>query len=114
MDRPTVRRSNHGPWSVIMDRDLLYPTSNMNYGRPARTVIRSTVQVLSIQITLRSIPDLQFSSISVIVYGYSPSFHVIYDLASASVYYILYAHDHASRVSLGSLVLVGLVSASRG
>ncbi|WMV45343.1 hypothetical protein MTR67_038728 [Solanum verrucosum] len=42
-DRPTVRRSDHGPWSMTVDRDLLYPTSDMNYGRPAWTVIRSTV-----------------------------------------------------------------------
>ncbi|WMV47571.1 hypothetical protein MTR67_040956 [Solanum verrucosum] len=31
-DRPTVRRSDHGPWSVSVDQDLLYPTSDMNYG----------------------------------------------------------------------------------
>ncbi|WMV38968.1 hypothetical protein MTR67_032353 [Solanum verrucosum] len=38
-DKPTVRRSDHGPWSVSMDQDLLYPASDMNYGRPARTVV---------------------------------------------------------------------------
>ncbi|WMV45446.1 hypothetical protein MTR67_038831 [Solanum verrucosum] len=43
-DRPTVRRSDHGPWSVSVDQDLLYPASDINYGRPARTVIRSTVR----------------------------------------------------------------------
>uniref|UniRef100_M1DP08 Uncharacterized protein n=1 Tax=Solanum tuberosum TaxID=4113 RepID=M1DP08_SOLTU len=104
-DRPTVRRSDHGPWSVSVDRNFPYPASETNYGRPTQTVIRSMVhrklesreekkvknpssrtqqgsissspeierflrgirhqvQVLSIQITLRSIPDLQFSSIS--------------------------------------------------
>uniref|UniRef100_M1A824 Uncharacterized protein n=1 Tax=Solanum tuberosum TaxID=4113 RepID=M1A824_SOLTU len=42
-DRPTVRRSDHGPWSVSVDQDLLYPASDTNYGRPARTFIRSTV-----------------------------------------------------------------------
>ncbi|WMV22895.1 hypothetical protein MTR67_016280 [Solanum verrucosum] len=31
-DRPTVRRSDHGPWSVSVDQDLLYPASDMNYG----------------------------------------------------------------------------------
>ncbi|WMV42030.1 hypothetical protein MTR67_035415 [Solanum verrucosum] len=43
-DRPTVRRSDHGPWSVSVDRDFPYPASDTNYGRPARTVIRSTVR----------------------------------------------------------------------
>ncbi|WMV54558.1 hypothetical protein MTR67_047943 [Solanum verrucosum] len=42
-DRPTVRRSDHGPWSVSVDRDFPYPASDTNYGRPARTVNRSTV-----------------------------------------------------------------------
>uniref|UniRef100_M1DG86 Polyprotein n=1 Tax=Solanum tuberosum TaxID=4113 RepID=M1DG86_SOLTU len=145
-DRPTVCKSDHGSWSVSMDRGPFYPVSDANESRPARTVVRSTgleksarkkerekrqdfrqacewnssgvipiklysilhdqhvqylsstdayvryifsrcrfrfsssrsrldrfpifssaesmVQVLSIQITLRSIPDLQFSSIS--------------------------------------------------
>ncbi|WMV46960.1 hypothetical protein MTR67_040345 [Solanum verrucosum] len=31
-DRPTVRRLDHGPWSVSVDQDLLYPASDMNYG----------------------------------------------------------------------------------
>ncbi|WMV32184.1 hypothetical protein MTR67_025569 [Solanum verrucosum] len=31
-DRPTVRRSDHGPWSESVDQDLIYPTSDMNYG----------------------------------------------------------------------------------
>ncbi|WMV19346.1 hypothetical protein MTR67_012731 [Solanum verrucosum] len=43
-DRPTVRRSDHGLWSMSVDRDLPYPTFDTNYGRPARTVIRSTVR----------------------------------------------------------------------
>ncbi|WMV14917.1 hypothetical protein MTR67_008302, partial [Solanum verrucosum] len=43
-DRPTVRRSDHGPWSMSVDRDLPYPASDTKYGRPARTVIRSTVR----------------------------------------------------------------------
>ncbi|WMV45984.1 hypothetical protein MTR67_039369 [Solanum verrucosum] len=43
-DRLTVRRCDHGPWSVSMDRDFLYPASNTNYGRPARTVIQYTVR----------------------------------------------------------------------
>uniref|UniRef100_M1D931 Uncharacterized protein n=1 Tax=Solanum tuberosum TaxID=4113 RepID=M1D931_SOLTU len=43
-DRPTIRRSDHGPWSVTVDRDLLYPPSDMKYGRPAQTVIRFTVR----------------------------------------------------------------------
>uniref|UniRef100_M1DYV2 Uncharacterized protein n=1 Tax=Solanum tuberosum TaxID=4113 RepID=M1DYV2_SOLTU len=42
-DRPTVRRSDHGPWYVSMDRDFPYPASDTNYGRPAGTVIRCTV-----------------------------------------------------------------------
>uniref|UniRef100_M1BV44 Uncharacterized protein n=1 Tax=Solanum tuberosum TaxID=4113 RepID=M1BV44_SOLTU len=42
-DRPTVRRSAHGPWSVSVDRDFPYPASDTNYDRPAHTVIRSTV-----------------------------------------------------------------------
>ncbi|WMV45339.1 hypothetical protein MTR67_038724 [Solanum verrucosum] len=44
MDRPTVRRSDHRPWSVSVDRDFPYPASDTNYGRPARTVIQSTVR----------------------------------------------------------------------
>ncbi|WMV26048.1 hypothetical protein MTR67_019433 [Solanum verrucosum] len=43
-DRPTVRRSDHGLWSVSVDRDFPYPASDTNYGRSARTVIRSTVR----------------------------------------------------------------------
>uniref|UniRef100_M1DT94 Uncharacterized protein n=1 Tax=Solanum tuberosum TaxID=4113 RepID=M1DT94_SOLTU len=43
---------------------LLYPDSDTNYGRPSQTIVRYTVQVLSIQITLRSVFDLQFSRIS--------------------------------------------------
>ncbi|WMV37303.1 hypothetical protein MTR67_030688, partial [Solanum verrucosum] len=42
-DRLTVRRSDHGPWSVSVDRDFPYLASNTNYGRPARTVIQSTI-----------------------------------------------------------------------
>ena len=51
-----------------------------------------------------------FSNISVIEYGYSPSFHFKYDLASATVYYLLYAHDQANWVRLGSLMVLGSVS----
>ncbi|WMV54976.1 hypothetical protein MTR67_048361 [Solanum verrucosum] len=43
-DRPIVRRSDHGQWSVSVDQDLPYPASDTNYGRPARTFIRSTVR----------------------------------------------------------------------
>ncbi|WMV14359.1 hypothetical protein MTR67_007744 [Solanum verrucosum] len=43
-DRPTIRRSDHGPWSVSVDRDFPYPASDTNYGRPAWTLIRSTVR----------------------------------------------------------------------
>ncbi|WMV37909.1 hypothetical protein MTR67_031294 [Solanum verrucosum] len=43
-DRPTIRRSDHGLWSVSIDQDLLYPASDMNYDRPARTVVRSKVR----------------------------------------------------------------------
>ncbi|WMV09043.1 hypothetical protein MTR67_002428 [Solanum verrucosum] len=42
-DRPTVRRSDHGPWSVSVDRDFPYPASDTYYSRPAWTVNRSTV-----------------------------------------------------------------------
>ncbi|WMV14409.1 hypothetical protein MTR67_007794 [Solanum verrucosum] len=42
-DRPTVRRSDHGPWSMSVDRDFPHLASDTNYGRSARTVIRSTV-----------------------------------------------------------------------
>ncbi|WMV50530.1 hypothetical protein MTR67_043915 [Solanum verrucosum] len=41
---PTVRRSDNGPWSMSVDQDLLYPASDTNYGRLARTVNRSTVR----------------------------------------------------------------------
>ncbi|WMV55642.1 hypothetical protein MTR67_049027 [Solanum verrucosum] len=42
-ERLTVRRSDHGPSSVFVDRDFPYPASDTNYGRPAQTVIQSTV-----------------------------------------------------------------------
>ncbi|WMV58854.1 hypothetical protein MTR67_052239 [Solanum verrucosum] len=32
MDRPKVHRSNHGPWSVFVDRGPLYPASDANDG----------------------------------------------------------------------------------
>ncbi|WMV54469.1 hypothetical protein MTR67_047854, partial [Solanum verrucosum] len=31
-DRPTVRRSDHDPWSVSVVRDFPYPASDTNYG----------------------------------------------------------------------------------
>ncbi|WMV24128.1 hypothetical protein MTR67_017513 [Solanum verrucosum] len=31
-DRPMVRRSNNGLWSMSMDQELLYPASDTNYG----------------------------------------------------------------------------------
>ncbi|WMV41777.1 hypothetical protein MTR67_035162 [Solanum verrucosum] len=43
-DRPTVRISDHGPWSVSVDQDFPYPASDTTYGQPARTAIRSTVR----------------------------------------------------------------------
>ncbi|WMV54438.1 hypothetical protein MTR67_047823 [Solanum verrucosum] len=43
-DRPTVRRSDNSPWSMFVDQDLLDPAFDTNYGRPARTVNRSTVR----------------------------------------------------------------------
>uniref|UniRef100_M1D9H1 Uncharacterized protein n=1 Tax=Solanum tuberosum TaxID=4113 RepID=M1D9H1_SOLTU len=43
-DKLMVRRSDHGSWSVSVDRDLIYPVSDRNYGRPAQTVNRSTVR----------------------------------------------------------------------
>ncbi|WMV51509.1 hypothetical protein MTR67_044894, partial [Solanum verrucosum] len=54
-DRPTVHRSDHSPWSVSVDRDLPYPASDTNYGRPARTVIQSTIrsEALSGRLDLR-------------------------------------------------------------
>uniref|UniRef100_M1DGT7 Uncharacterized protein n=1 Tax=Solanum tuberosum TaxID=4113 RepID=M1DGT7_SOLTU len=89
--RPTVCRPDHDPWSVLVDRGPLYPASDMNDGRPARTVIRSTVHRLRF-LASRSHLD-HFSMVS----------------SSTSVY----AHDHVSRVSLGSIVVLGPVSASR-
>ncbi|WMV58304.1 hypothetical protein MTR67_051689 [Solanum verrucosum] len=44
MDRPTVRRPNHGPWSTSVDRDFPYPASDTNYCLLAWAVIRSTVR----------------------------------------------------------------------
>ena len=41
-------------------------------------------------------------------------FGVNYDLASAFSLYLWYAHDHTSRVSLGSVVVLGFVYASGG
>ncbi|WMV30627.1 hypothetical protein MTR67_024012, partial [Solanum verrucosum] len=29
-DRPTVRMSDHGPWSMSVDRGTLYPASDAN------------------------------------------------------------------------------------
>ncbi|WMV23988.1 hypothetical protein MTR67_017373 [Solanum verrucosum] len=42
--RLMIRRSDHGPWSVSVDRDFPYPASDTNYGRPAQTVIQSMVR----------------------------------------------------------------------
>ncbi|WMV51106.1 hypothetical protein MTR67_044491 [Solanum verrucosum] len=42
-DRPTVRKSDNGLWSMSVDQDLFYPASDTNYSRPAWTVIQSTV-----------------------------------------------------------------------
>ncbi|WMV54830.1 hypothetical protein MTR67_048215 [Solanum verrucosum] len=40
----TVRRSDHGPWSVSVDRDFPYPAYDTNYDRLARIFIQSTVR----------------------------------------------------------------------
>ncbi|WMV55421.1 hypothetical protein MTR67_048806 [Solanum verrucosum] len=73
------RQSTDGPSVSFVDGSVKFQPSIANDGRPVRTVSRltvrqsrssvtpTTVQVLSIQITLRSIPDLQFSRISVIM-----------------------------------------------
>ncbi|WMV55084.1 hypothetical protein MTR67_048469 [Solanum verrucosum] len=36
-------QSDHGPWSISVDRGPLYPASDANDGKPTWTVIRSTV-----------------------------------------------------------------------
>uniref|UniRef100_M1DDU6 Uncharacterized protein n=1 Tax=Solanum tuberosum TaxID=4113 RepID=M1DDU6_SOLTU len=41
--RPTVRKPDHGLWSVFVDRGPLFPASDANDGRPAQSVVRSTV-----------------------------------------------------------------------
>uniref|UniRef100_M1DL68 Uncharacterized protein n=1 Tax=Solanum tuberosum TaxID=4113 RepID=M1DL68_SOLTU len=89
-------RSDHGPWSVSVDRGPLYPASDANDGRPVRTVVQSTVR--------RS--DHRFKSSTV------RSRIDRFPISSSAV--PVHAHDHASRVSLGSLVILGPVSASRG
>uniref|UniRef100_M1DXK3 Gag-pol polyprotein n=1 Tax=Solanum tuberosum TaxID=4113 RepID=M1DXK3_SOLTU len=43
-DIPTVRKSVYGLWSVSVDQNPFYPASDVNDGRPTRTVIRSTVR----------------------------------------------------------------------
>ncbi|WMV09966.1 hypothetical protein MTR67_003351 [Solanum verrucosum] len=53
MDRPTVRRSDDGPWSVSVDQDFPYPASDTNYERPARTVNRSKVRRSDRRLDLR-------------------------------------------------------------
>ncbi|WMV54831.1 hypothetical protein MTR67_048216 [Solanum verrucosum] len=42
-DRFTVRISDHGPWSVSVDRDFPYPAYDSNYHRLSQIVIQSTV-----------------------------------------------------------------------
>uniref|UniRef100_M1DJU5 Uncharacterized protein n=1 Tax=Solanum tuberosum TaxID=4113 RepID=M1DJU5_SOLTU len=42
--RPTVRRSDHGPWSVSVDRGPLYLASDTNDGRPAWIIVQCTVR----------------------------------------------------------------------
>ncbi|WMV34508.1 hypothetical protein MTR67_027893 [Solanum verrucosum] len=37
-------RTDHGLWSISVDRGPLYPTSDTNDGRPTLTVVRSTVR----------------------------------------------------------------------
>ena len=54
-----------------------------------------------------------FKYLSYVIWVF-PSFHFKYYLSSATIYYLQYAHDDASRVSLGSLMVLGPVSASRG
>ncbi|WMV38114.1 hypothetical protein MTR67_031499 [Solanum verrucosum] len=44
----TVHRPDHGPWSMSMDLGPLYPASNANDNRPARTVVRSTIRSKSL------------------------------------------------------------------
>ncbi|WMV57486.1 hypothetical protein MTR67_050871, partial [Solanum verrucosum] len=43
-DRPTVRRSDNGPWSMSVDQDLIYLASDTNYGLLVWTFNRSTVR----------------------------------------------------------------------
>ncbi|WMV28745.1 hypothetical protein MTR67_022130 [Solanum verrucosum] len=61
----TDRRSDHGPcwWSVVHHCNPSQPAQKIWLSVDPRPDLRS-VQVLSIQITLRSVPDLQFSRIS--------------------------------------------------
>uniref|UniRef100_M1CYQ2 Uncharacterized protein n=1 Tax=Solanum tuberosum TaxID=4113 RepID=M1CYQ2_SOLTU len=94
-----------------VDRGLLYPAFDANDGQPARTVVRSTVQVLSIQITVRLVPDLQSVESVVQVLSIQITVRSVPDLQSVES---MYARDHANKVSLGSLVVLGPVSASRG
>ncbi|WMV38013.1 hypothetical protein MTR67_031398 [Solanum verrucosum] len=43
MGRPTVRRSDHHPWSMSVDRGPFHPASDANDSRPVQIVVRSTV-----------------------------------------------------------------------
>ncbi|WMV34676.1 hypothetical protein MTR67_028061 [Solanum verrucosum] len=67
---PCNTPSDHGPcWWTVVHRCNPSPASSENWlsldsRTDPRSVDQTTVQVLSIQITLRSIPDLQFSRIS--------------------------------------------------
>ncbi|WMV49911.1 hypothetical protein MTR67_043296 [Solanum verrucosum] len=57
--RPPVLRSDHGPWSVSVDQGTLYPASDANDGRPAWTVVRSTVRRSDRRLSMGSVAHVE-------------------------------------------------------
>uniref|UniRef100_M1DAN3 Uncharacterized protein n=1 Tax=Solanum tuberosum TaxID=4113 RepID=M1DAN3_SOLTU len=61
---PIDRSLDHNPWSRTVGQTPSLQLPVANDGRQEQTIGPSTVQVINILITRRSVIDLQFSSIS--------------------------------------------------
>uniref|UniRef100_M1DQH4 Uncharacterized protein n=1 Tax=Solanum tuberosum TaxID=4113 RepID=M1DQH4_SOLTU len=108
----TDRQSTHGLSVNSIDGPVNFQSSVANDGRPVRTVSRLTA--------CQSTPSMGQSTFSlqsrttVDQFRFSASRSPLDRFPISSSVESVYAHDHASRVSLGSLVVLGPVSATRG